>query len=836
MTKQYNMGLIKKTQRLLLVFILILLWSVGLNAQPDIIWEKTYGDSLNDWGQSVQQTTDGGYIVVGGTWREMQGPVPQQVFVYLIKTDSSGDTLWTKTYGDYLHNWGYSVQQTTDGGYVIAGHVNPYAGSPMGEAEVYLIKTDSNGDISWTKTYGETDEANYGRSVCQTADGGYAIAGIGTPPGGCNNVLLIKTNEHGDTLWTKSYGDPGTADRGESICQTTDGGYVIVGSSTPFDSNFNDYIDDYIQDEYLLDLAWNVYLIKTDSTGETLWTKKYGAPGRGGGYSVQQTTDDGYIIAGWRVASGGDNANVWLIKTDANGNIEWDSTFGGVNNDIGYSVCQTTEGGYAIAGRTYSYGASDDVWLIKTDANGNIKWDMTLGGVNNDNGRSVCQTADGGYVIAGQTWSYGAGAGDVWLIKAAPEAQDHKLLTEGWNWVSFPVLPDPDGTNALEVLEPILDTLILDKVVFEGKDVIYYEAGGWVNDLTDSNFRSIEGYKIKMKRDAELVISGVREEPETPIPLYAGDRTPEWYPMDYENWIGYFLPYSQSTHDAFANVWDKLTFIKADNYTLIRKWNSDEWWGAVSGPVSVDYGKSYIVGVTEDCTLIWGSGEPTSPYERPKTLVFDYQEQADYMPVFVDSTKALAGIDEIGVFLEDECIGASVVDGYPLFIPAYIEDEDSTGGKDYGELTFQVATYGKGGKRSIQAFVYNPAQNAFVQAPVTLDRDSYAVVRLGTGEGAESPKEFALYQNHPNPVTTSTTISFIPSPGAESSEIKIYNIKGQLIRELEFSPPAGGSDSGFDEATWDGRDAHGRQVANGIYFYKVTSGDKTAVKKMLVLH
>jgi hypothetical protein len=141
-----------------------------------------------------------------------------------------------------------------------------------------------------------------------------------------------------------------------------------------------------------------------------------------------------------------------------------------------------------------------------------------------------------------------------------------------------------------------------------------------------------------------------------------------------------------------------------------------------------------------------------------------------------------------------------------------------------------VASYGKGGKRSIPAFVYNESQDAFVQEPVILDAKSYAVVRLGTGEGIETPKEFTLHQNYPNPVTNSTTISFVPSPGAENSELKIYNIKGQLIRQFKIK------NSKFNgEVVWDGKDENRRQVANGIYFYKLTSGDRSAIKKMVIM-
>ena len=400
------------------------------------------------------------------------------------------------------------------------------------------------------------------------------------------------------------------------------------------------------------------------------------------------------------------------------------------------------------------------------------------------------------------------------------------LSTTGWNWVSFPVM-DPDYSDPIEhVLAPILNDL--EKVQHE-RDWIYETTpGNWVNDIGD--FRSIDGYKIKMKNNADLEVAGWWEDPETQIPLYAEvDKAPWPPPLGDGNWIGYFIPGSQLWRIAFAQIWDKITFIKADDWSYINGYCMP------SSSCTVDCGKLYIVGVYEDCSLIWqGIGQsPADPYIKPQTEVFSYEEEADYMPIFVDSTDAINGINEIGVFLGDECIGASKIEGFPVFIPAYIEDEDSTGSKDYNELTFQVATYGKGGEKSIPAFIYNETQNTFVEEPVILDAKSYAIVRLGTGEGIEFPKEFALYQNYPNPVKGSTTISFSLHRGdTKDTEINIYNIKGQLVRTLT---PMTNDQSQTTNVVWDGKDNNGNQLANGIYFYKLISGEKTAVKKMLLM-
>jgi len=281
--------------------------------------------------------------------------------VYLVKTNSAGDTLWTRTYGGWDYDLGRSLQQTSDGGYIIAGATKSFG---AGSYDVYLLKTDSCGDTIWTRTYGGSDR-DYGRSLQQTSDGGYIIAAV-----------------------TMSFGAGG-----------------------------NDF-----------------YLLKTDSSGDTLWTRTYG--GREWDYanSVQQTCDGGYIIAGWTISFGVGSADVYLLKTDSSGDTLWTRTYGGSYWDEAYSVQQTSDGGYIIAGETESFGAGGgDVYLLKTDSSGATKWTQTYGGSHYDWGSSVQQTSDGGYIVAGSTWSFGAGADDVYLLRVAGDAvavddQDERSL------------------------------------------------------------------------------------------------------------------------------------------------------------------------------------------------------------------------------------------------------------------------------------------------------------------------------------------------------------------------------------------------------------------------
>jgi TolB-like protein len=377
------------------------------DGEPLITFERTYGGDAADEGYSVNQTKDGGYIIAGQT-RSSFGAGGWDI--YLIKTDSLGDTLWTRTYGgssteEQTANE-QSIQQTSDGGYIITGAIR-YTGLSLND--VLLIKTDSLGNTLWTQTYGGPAD-DLGFAVLETTDGGYIIVGEKGGPGN-SDLYLIKTNASGNPIWTKTYGGP-IRDVASSIQKTSDGGYIITGWTRSFGTGVQD-----------------IWLLKTDSLGDTLWTKTYGGLASDEGYSVQISSDCGYIISGVTFSFGAGSGDVWLLKTDASGDTLWTKIYGGLGDDRGFSVQQTNDGGYVTSGFTNSFGSGGyDFYLLKTDSSGDTLWTRTFGGTSDERSDCVRQTSDGGFIIAGYQGNIASGSisNDVYLIKT-----DENGLVEG---------------------------------------------------------------------------------------------------------------------------------------------------------------------------------------------------------------------------------------------------------------------------------------------------------------------------------------------------------------------------------------------------------------------
>jgi hypothetical protein len=394
-----------KNGSLFFVVLVLLFVSHDLQAQGEIEWSKTYGGVELEEARCVQQTSDGGFIFTGRTRSFGVG----KESVWLVKTNASGDTLWTRTYGGDAKDRGMSVQQTTDGGYVIAARTESFS---VGEWDYWLIKTDVDGDIIWTKTYGGI--ANDGvECVRQTADGGYILAG-GTKSFGAGDedFWLIKTDSSGDTLWTRTYGGK-FGDSAESVKQTPDGGYILTGGTHSFGNGSEG--------------TGNIWLIKTNSFGDTLWTKTYGDSLNNYGIYVNLTSDGGYILTGSTESPDINNTDCWIIKTNSTGDTLWTKIYGGPGEDQGRCVQQTDDGGYVIAAWYSSQIAVGDdniwldYWILKCDADGDTMWTRTYDGGEMDEVYYIQQTNDKGYIVVGFADKSGDASSDIWLLKLYPD-------------------------------------------------------------------------------------------------------------------------------------------------------------------------------------------------------------------------------------------------------------------------------------------------------------------------------------------------------------------------------------------------------------------------------
>jgi len=496
-----------------------------LDSKGDLEWEKTFGGEGSDVANSIQQTTEGGYIVAG--WTDSFGSGGKDI--YILKLNSKGEAEWQKTFGGEYSDEANSIQQTTEGGYIVAGWTVSLG---SGGKNVCILKLNSKGEAEWQKTFG----GEYGdgsSSVQQTTDGGYIVAGWtyssdsqdvyilklsskgdidttaqgdidttppevkfispsdGVEPGGTININIevtddvelekvilyidgkkikeytsapytytwdsSKATEGAHTItaeavdksgnvttksvtgimdnikdisWQKTFGGE-DSDGANSVQQTTDGGYIVAGWTTSFGSG-----------------RYDVYILKLNSKGEVEWQKTFGGGDDDVAFSIQQTTDGGYIVAGWTNSFGYGGEDAYILKLNSKGEIEWQKTFGGEDSDGALSIQQTKDGGYIVAGGTSSFGSGgQDAYILKLNTKGEVEWQKTFGGAKDDVANSVQQTTDGGYIVAGRTYSFGSGGQDVYILKlnSKGEAEWQKTFGGKDNDGAFSIQQTTDG-------------------------------------------------------------------------------------------------------------------------------------------------------------------------------------------------------------------------------------------------------------------------------------------------------------------------------------------------------------------------------------------------------
>ncbi|PQA95573.1 hypothetical protein B0A69_04105 [Chryseobacterium shigense] len=405
------------------------------------------------YGLPVAHTPDGGYILAGNTNSNggyisgVHGSGNAQD-MWVVKTDSHGNFQWQKALGGTGYDSAAALALTSDGGYIIAGYSTVDDGDVpiyFGSRDIWIVKLDGAGNKLWTQNLGTTDDEK-AYSIQQTSDGGFIVAGAiyaaGVSPVTRYNMVAIKTDPNGNIEWRKSFG--GSDDEvAYSVKQTTGGGYILAGSTQTKNNGDVSGNHTYWSSSDAAYLASrDAWVVKLNAQGTLQWQKCLGGTGEDNAYSIQQTTDGGYILAGYSNSTNGDvtgnhgNNDFWVVKMNSSGGLEWQKSMGGSQTDMAHFIKQTPDGGYIVTGISFSANGdvtdhhgnnnTNDYWVVKMDASGNKSWTKSLGGTNGDSAYSLDLTQDGGYVIAGTTNSVNgdvvgmhpnSSATDFWLVK-----------------------------------------------------------------------------------------------------------------------------------------------------------------------------------------------------------------------------------------------------------------------------------------------------------------------------------------------------------------------------------------------------------------------------------
>jgi len=437
----------------------------GVFAQaPSIQWQKCLGGTNDDRANSIQQTSDGGFIVAGYTKSndgDVLGNHGGHDF-WVVKLDGLGAIQWQKYLGGTSDDEAYSIQHTSDGGFIVAGFTDSNNGNVSGnhgDRDCWVVKLNSSGILQWQKCLGGTDY-DEAYSIEQTSDGGFIVVGRtssndGDVSGnhGSSDYWIVKLNNSGTLQWQKCLGGTG-ADRANSIQQTSDGGFIVAGYTYSNDGDVSGHHGTNYPD---------YWVVKLDGLGAILWQKCLGGTSNDGATFIKQISDGGFIVAGFTYSNDGDVSgnhggfDYWVVKLDNSGNIEWQKCLGGTSDDYAESIQQTSDGGFIVVGYTSSNNGNVsgnhggwEYWVVKLNSSGTIQWQKCLGGTSDDEAYSIQQTSDGGFIVAGYTSSNDGdvsgnhGSSDYWVVKLSGTDGINEL--DYYNLLS--IYPNPFTENA----------------------------------------------------------------------------------------------------------------------------------------------------------------------------------------------------------------------------------------------------------------------------------------------------------------------------------------------------------------------------------------------------
>lgn len=380
---------------------------------PLATFAKYYGAEGDDCFFKIRTTSDGGLIAVGSTDSFGSGPLEGVKDAWVVKMDSSGYVEWSKTYGSYWYfERAYDVRETPDGGFIVIAGTSGF--TTEGQYGVWIFKLDPYGDIEWEKVYEtssgcDDNQGEWGKEFSiQMLEDGFLVAGNVWGEEGLR-VWLMKLKGDGELEWEKSYGTSGS-DFANSVLSTSDGGYVILGT-TMVHRGGKDVEKRGPAEGDLAQLPSfqphsDIWVLKLLNNGEVQWEKRYGTGFDEFSYEIKQTSDGGFILIGTTFST----VSAWILKLDAEGDVQWQRSYGGCDANYygayGHSILQTPDGGFIFAGVLSNRVSGDDLWLVKVDEKGNVEWQRVYGGGGSDVAYSLHQIPGSGYVVTGCTSSF----------------------------------------------------------------------------------------------------------------------------------------------------------------------------------------------------------------------------------------------------------------------------------------------------------------------------------------------------------------------------------------------------------------------------------------------
>jgi len=437
----------------------LLLFLFGYAGISQVTFEKSYGGPESDEGMSVVAIPDG-YVICGTTASFSAGPAE----IYILRTNLSGDTLWTRTYGGEGLYAASSIISTGSGDLIVCGTWYDIA---MNQSDIFLMKLTLSGDTLWTRREFSPLESN-GNSVVETSDG-YIICGYTTLPNVTTRMLLVKTDTAGYPVWVKNYGEPFGTSGTQAIA--LEGGDIIACGG----------IDNEIP-------IWNrnIYVIRTNSEGDTLWTRQYGGSDYEYAWDISPGAGSGFIITGYTQGQLTPDGNILAIHIAGDGSQDWQHQYGQSGLDMGYSGVATDDGGYVFCGQSAAEGSElQTAFLIRTDGTGDTLWTANFGTFPKNYARDVHQAADGGFVLCGGTSSPDFSYYDAYLVKT----DDHGQVTTG--------IKSPLKENAVRITpNPSSGSFVVDLPKITQCVMVTDETGKLIVQYTDKGLMTLEKLQV----------------------------------------------------------------------------------------------------------------------------------------------------------------------------------------------------------------------------------------------------------------------------------------------------------------------------------------------------